>query len=139
MSRMMNSLDLCREWSGAERRQRLKAEVVVRFREPLARPLLGLGARSAGTARCGLGLTHMAGAPTLTAPLQSAQHSTARSVNLTSSSYCGDDESQSIHLSTCNHLKQGMSRSVRESTVPLLIVQACVRQFKSVTTVLTPV
>lgn len=50
-----------------ERRQRLKAEVVVRFREPLARPLLGLGARSAGTARCGLGLTHMAGAPTLTA------------------------------------------------------------------------
>lgn len=64
---MMNSVDLYKEWSGAKRRQRLKAEVVVRFREPLARPLLGLGARSAGTARCGLGLTHMAGAPTLTA------------------------------------------------------------------------
>lgn len=78
-----------------ERRQRLKAEVVVRFREPLARPLLGLGARSAGTARCGLGLTHMAGAPTLTAPLQSAQHSTVRSVNLTSPSYCSNDESAS--------------------------------------------
>lgn len=78
-----------------ERRQRLKAEVVVRFREPLARPLLGLGARSAGTARCGLGLTHMAGAPTLTAPLQSAQHSTVRSVNLTSSSYCSNVESAS--------------------------------------------
>lgn len=138
----MNSLDLCREWSGAERRQRLKAEVVVRFREPLARPLLGLGARSAGTARCGLGLTHMAGAPTLTAPLQSAQHSTVRSVNVTSPSYCSNDESASsrnLYIFQRVALKQGMSRSVGEFTVPLLMVQACVRQFKSVTTVLTPV
>lgn len=60
-----------------ERRQRLKAEVVVRFREPLARPLLGLGARSAGTARCGLGLTHMAaGAPTLTHCTHTIQYNT---------------------------------------------------------------